>query len=206
MKECLICFENLYTGVSLIEYFTYRDIICGRCRAKMIPVGEYREIEGMHIFVLYEYNEFMESLLFQFKEGRDIALKSLFFYRWNKTINDKFKGWTIAFMPSGVKRIQERGFYPLQEMLSEISLLKMDLFEKTKEYKQSQMNYKQRKGIHKVIKRKKGISLQETKLLLVDDVITSGNTLLSAFALVKDAKQTAILVLCDNHHNVEKCD
>ena len=207
MKECLICFNDLYEGVPLNEYFTYNDVICGKCRAKMVPIGKWREIEGMHIFVLYEYNDFMESLLFQFKEGRDIALKDLFFYRWNKTINDKFKNWTIAFMPSSEKRFAERRFFPLKEMMRDVKLVKLTPFEKTKDYKQSQKHYEQRKGIHKVIQRKKEISIQGTKLLLVDDVVTSGQTLLSAYHLVeKEVKEVCALVLCDNHRDVEICD
>lgn len=207
MEECLLCFHDLYQGVFLTEYFTYDDLICGRCRRNMIPLGKWRLIHGVKVFVLYEYNDFMESLLFQFKEGRDIALASLFFHRWNKTINDKFKDYCMVFMPSASQKIKERGFIPLACMLDKISLKKIDLFEKTVNYKQSHMSYEQRKGIHKVMKRIKGSTINEKKLLLVDDVITSGETLKRAYDLVKDkSEEVCALILCDNHRDVDNCD
>ena len=204
MKRCLICFEDLYKGVSILDYFSFNDCICGNCRSKMQISLKEKKIEDLEILTLYEYDTFMESLLFQFKEGRDIALKEVFFKKWIPYINTRFKGWTIVYMPSSKKHCKERGFIPLEEMLKHIQLEKIELFEKTTDYKQSSRSYIERKEVRKVMKLKDGVTIFPKKLLFVDDVVTSGNTLLSAYELVKGKAEIKALVLCDNHINDEE--
>ena len=85
------------------------------------------------------------------------------------------------------------------------NLEKIELFEKAMDYKQSSRNYKERKEVRKILKLKENCIIPPDKLLFVDDVITSGNTLLSAYELVKgNVKEIKALVLCDNHLKKEE--
>lgn len=207
MKRCRICFEDLYEEVSLLSYFSYEDIICEKCRYQMNAIHTWKQIEELEVFYLYAYDSYMESLLFQFKEGRDIALKDVFFYKDKKRIEKMFKGYTIIYMPSSVKHTKQRGFFPLEEMLRDINLPKYHYFEKTREYKQSSKSYDKRKEVAQIIRvREECIPLKD-KILLVDDVCTSGETLLCAYKLIqKEGREIKALVLCDNHTHVELCD
>lgn len=194
----MICFEDLYHKVSIFDYFTYQDIICSSCRRKMIEKKKWEKLEDLDIFCIYEYDSFMESLLFQFKEGRDIALKHVFLHPYVSYIEKMFKDYTIIYIPSYKEHTKGRGFFPLEEMWEEINLPKIHLFEKKEDYKQSSMSYENRNKIKNKIKKNGKIPLG--KILLVDDVITSGNTLLSVYEILKKENiEMKALVLCDNH-------
>ena len=66
--------------------------------------------------------------------------------------------------------------------------------------------YENRKKIKDVLTLKENVSIP-SKILLVDDVITSGQTILSAYRFIeKKAETIKILVLCDNTQSVELCD
>ena len=130
----------------------------------------------------------------------------MFFYRHTKYIESSFKGYTIVYMPSSKEHLERRGFFPLKEMLENIALDKMELFEKKETYKQSSQTYVNRKKIKEVLTLKENVSIP-SKILLVDDVITSGQTILSAYRFIeKKAEIIKILVLCDNTQSVELCD
>ncbi|NBK97115.1 MAG: ComF family protein [Erysipelotrichia bacterium] len=190
-----------------MEYFQKEDIICGECKRKLHVLNRWYEWENHKIKALYLYNDFMESLLFQFKEGRDVALKKVFFKAFIKEIFDNFKDYTIVYMPSSKKKCEERGFFPLALMLEELSLTKLTVFKKNKEMKQSMQSYENRKNIAKVIDFEDNVSIPQSKLLLVDDVCTSGNTLKCAFNLLKEhTYEVEALVLSIHPRFVESCD
>lgn len=54
-------------------------------------------VDGHNVHVLYEYNEFMEQLLFQYKEDQDIALAGLFLHGHPRLIRrlrkDSWQPW-----------------------------------------------------------------------------------------------------------------
>lgn len=207
MKCCLICFNDVHCGLSLMQYFGKEDIICGVCANKFEKLNHWYTKDGLHIKALYLYNDFMESLLFQFKEGRDVALKDVFFREYTKEIFDKFKGYTIVYMPSSEVKCKERGFFPLELMLANVELKKCELLRKSKDIKQSMQTYEKRANIKNVIKLKDKVQIPQTNLLLVDDVCTSGNTLKCAFNLLKEHKyEVKALVLSIHPRFVESCD
>lgn len=204
---CKICFEDIYHKVSLLSYFSYKDVICEGCRSKMQEINKWKQIDTLNVYCIYAYDTYMENLMFQFKEGRDIALKDVFLYTQKKKIEKMFKDYTIIFMPSSKEHTKIRGFIPLEEMFLNINLNKENILEKKGMYKQSVLSYAQRKQVKNCIKMKKGCKKHRGKVLLVDDVMTSGETLLSAYALLKDdCEEIKALIVCDNHKDVELCD
>jgi len=207
MKRCLICFEDLYHHVPLLSYFCYKDIICGACRSKMILHQKWNKLNELDVYSFYIYDRYMESLLFQYKEGRDIALSKVFFHPFINFIEKQFKGYTIIYMPSSEQHLKRRGFFPLEEMLEEVNLKKCHYFVKTREYKQSSQSYENRKQVKDVIAIKDKSDPLPNKILLVDDVCTSGETLLCAYELIKsETRSIKALILCDNRRSVELCD
>lgn len=127
--------------------------------------------------MIYVYNSFMESLLFQYKEGRDVALQQIFFHEIVKELEAKFRNYTIVLPPSSIQKNKERGFHCLKSMLEDCHLQKISPFQKVGDYKQSSQPFLQRKNIENHIKFI-GISEKcKKRLLIVDDVCTSGHTL-----------------------------
>lgn len=184
MRYCLICFEDIYHKTSFIQYFQKEDIICGQCARKFVLCKQSFKIDTLILDAIYVYNDFLESLFFQLKEGRDIALQDIFLRNMNNELIKKYRGFTLVFMPSSNQKTKERGFFALEAMFKQIHLPKISLFEKNKDIKQSIQTYTKRKEISKHIVLKEGAVLPCTKILLVDDVCTSGSTLKSAYDLI----------------------
>ena len=92
-------------------------------------------------------------------------------------------------------------------MLSHCKIPIIEPFYKISNHKQSLQTYENRVLISQVIKRNSNIRLPNTKLLLVDDVCTSGNTLISAYKLLqKHPYKIEALVLCAHQRFVDSCD
>lgn len=204
---CLLCSQDIDHQVSIFNYFFQKDLLCGNCRKQLEVFHQYVVKRGVKILALYLYNDFVENMLFQFKEGRDVALKHTFLYLYKKEIKDKFRHYTIVYMPSFKKKNEERGFFALEEMLEEIELPKISVFEKKKTYKQSLQPYEKRNKVKEVLTLKKGYSLPKTPLLLFDDMLTSGNTLLHAYSLIQEHPYDIQACVCCIHPLfVETCD
>lgn len=181
---CLLCFQHLQQGISLSAYVTSVDCICGLCRKRFEVCDTLCEVEGMHIHALYVYNDFFEDVMFTFKEQKDVALAPLFLSPFLKTLQKRYKGYTVLFAPSSKEKEQERGFVTLALLYRALKLESRSLFYKCKDYKQSNQPYLKRHQIAQVLALNKQ-ELPQTKLLLVDDMCTSGATLKAMYQLVK---------------------
>lgn len=204
MKACKICFRSIDEGVNLREYLFYDDIICGNCRHKFIENKKTYSYHNLRITAFYLYDDFLESLLFQYKEARDIALADVFLWKKKEEVFDIFRHSTCILMPSSEQKIKERGFHHLERMLECCHVEPISCFEKKDGYKQSTQRASERGKIKEVIKLKYPI---EKDFILFDDVITSGNTLLSAASLLKDSNQIVKAVALSVHPLfVELCE
>lgn len=209
MKEawCRLCMEEITNNQTLFEFLNQDALLCDSCRRELEVLNKTVKLNGMPLHIAYTYNDFLENMIFQYKEGLDTALRDVFFHDIIKKINDKFRHFTIVFMPSSEAKTAERGFLPMKEMLHACRMETIEPFYKTQNHKQSLQSFENRKYISQVIKLKPDIVLPKTKLLLVDDVVTSGNTLLCAYDLLqKHTYKIEALALCANPRFVESCD
>lgn len=207
MKYCLLCHRELDYKENFFQYFQERDGLCGGCKEQLKFLNVKTQLEDMPLHILYEYNDFLESMLYQFKEGRDIALANVFFQPFLTKLSSKFRHYVIVLMPSSKEKMVERGFLPVREMLKKCSLPLWEPFYKVNNRKQSMQSFENRKTISQVIKRKENEEIPGRKLLLVDDVCTSGSTLLCAYHLLKEHRlKIEALVLCAHPLFVESCD
>lgn len=204
---CLYCFGNMEEQLSWYDWWKQDALLCGRCKAKLHRLDMDTCIEELPLHILFEYNEDMESMLFQYKEGRDIALAPAFFYEDKKKFIDRYRHHTIVLLPSSKKKYIERGFQPVKEMLAGMEIEVIEPFVKLYDHKQSLQSYENRKKIDQVIQRNYEICLPDTPLVLVDDVCTSGSSLKRAYHLIKEHRyKIEAFVLCAHPLFVESCD
>ena len=109
----------------------------------------------------------------------------------------KYQGYTICYAPSFELSDKERGFNHVEVIFSSLKNKKIKLFYKNKDYKQSDQSFKNRDKINSVIELKKDNLKGLKKVLIVDDVLTSGNTLYTCASLlhkegIKDIKLLTI--------------
>ncbi|MDE6195963.1 MAG: ComF family protein [Erysipelotrichaceae bacterium] len=205
--HCLFCFQNIQKELSFFDWICQDTLLCGECKKKLHRINTYKKIGECSVYILYLYNDMFESMIYQWKENRDIALKNVFLYDVRKELFDKFRHYTIVVMPSSQEKIKERGFHHLMEMFQIVGLPMIDPFEKLYNWKQSLQSLEDRHFINKVIRLKKGFVLPATPLLLVDDVCTSGSTLKWAYHLLQKHIYTIEALAVSAHPLfVEFCD
>lgn len=182
MKYCLLCEEDVEQEIELLEFLFRSPCICRSCKQQLHVVKKSFEKDEMKVFVLYEYEAFFENIMYQFKEGKDVALAPLFLEGWERWFERKYRGYTIVFAPSAHQKTLERGFLPLAKIYENVRLPKRAPFVKVHEQKGK--TAKERKIItQEIALYQKEIGC---KLVFVDDVMTTGETAKQCVRLLKE--------------------
>ena len=194
--ECLICFQPLLKDVSILHMITNIPI-CNQCIAQFEII--HWDIDFYHhpLHILYNYNDFFKSLLFQYKGQYDYALKDTFLCLFQDELKKKYKDHIIVVAPSSLEDNLKRGFAPIESIAKTIfNHVFVGLYKKEK-YKQSDLRYEERKMVMDKIGIRNGEVLKGKKVLIIDDVLTSGSTLLTCLSLVsmQNPKSIELLVL-----------
>lgn len=155
--------------------FLKNHLVCEMCRDELVEHRMVYKINGISYYVLYEYNEFLERLLFQFKEQRDIVLAPLFLHEYKTVFESIVKDNCICVMCSSDYNRMQRAFEPNIEILKGYSVYS-PLY-KSSHMKQSSLHPSERNKIKSVIHKKECYNLPTKPILLFDDVCTTGNTI-----------------------------
>ena len=76
---------------------------------------------------------------------------------------------------------------------------------KKERYKQSELSYTERKSVQGKIEMRNGNTIKNKKVLIIDDVLTSGSTLLACLSLVlKYNPQRVELLVLSTKQNIEE--
>lgn len=206
-QHCLYCFDDITKKQDFYAWLKKDACLCGVCQSQLLPYQKSKQILRMPIYILYVYNEFLETMIYQYKEGKDIALKSVFFHSFIQEIEHRYKGYTLVLMPSSEEKTKERGFHALRNMLEVINLPKIEPFYKSENRKQSLQSVEQRAHIDEIIHLNTSVVIPKTKLLLIDDVCTTGSTIKCAYNLLRKHKLSIeALVLCANPLFIQERD
>lgn len=204
---CRICFRELDDKRPLISWLFDQPIICYPCQKQFVRFQKQCHDDEISVYAYYLYNDFMENLLFQYKESRDIALAPVFLNAIHQDFIDRFRHATLVPMPSSDAKTKERGFVPLLKMLENEKVAICDCLMKKGAYKQSRQRGKSRENIREMMQFKEEVPLPKGRIILFDDVLTSGNTLKTARRLfLQHGIETECVVLSIHPHFVELCD
>lgn len=146
---------------------------------------------------VYIYNPTIRTLLYQFKGCRDYELKNVFFGYPALILRLRYRGYTLVPAPSSKSHDEKRGFNQVVAMSECLHLPMGHYLEKRVEAKQSDLSAKERAKIGKYMAYVGPTSLKGKKILLVDDVYTTGSTAKSCLRLLKQRrpKKLALLVM-----------
>lgn len=143
--------------------------------------------------IVYQYNDFFKQLLFQYKGQYDLALKDVFLCTMVTELQRKYKDYIIVVIPSSNEDNNKRGFCPNEKIVETFSTKIFTGMYKNTNYKQT--SQKDRTGIKKVLEIKDGYLLTNQKILIFDDVMTSGNTILACTEIIAPYHPKCIEIL-----------
>lgn len=203
--ECLVCFKPIVEGLDLFELLFTNDILCGHCRKKLIKLDRIYDVEGLKIHTIYQYNDVIEKWMYQIKESKDETLGKCFLYGLSKKIEKAYRGYVLVMVPSSIEKTQERGFHAVSKIFASVDLDKRNCFIKDN-IKQSKLNRIERQHVYNAIHLIDSSIKECKKILLVDDVCTTGSSLKACVELLKtDENQVDILVIALNDTWIKNC-
>lgn len=195
-RQCLICFKNIDQFPSLY-HLCYRSTLCFNCLNQFTIYNQTCNFNGYKLTILYYYNDFFKKILFQYKGQGDFALKDAFLNAYPE-FKIKYHHFLIALVPSSHQDNLRRGFNPNEMIVRSFSNNIFKGLYKTSNYKQT--SQKDRQKVSNVIKIKDGKQLFNQDVIIFDDVITSGNTIMTCANLIAayHPKSIAFLVMASN--------
>lgn len=166
------------------------------------------KIDNINGLTIYEYDEDIKTLIFQFKGCGDYELKDLFVSPFSKYLSKKYKNYLVLPVPSSKERIEDRGFEHVNEMFSCLTLKMIEPIIKIKNEKQSSKNYKDRLKVASCFKLISNKDIKDKNILLVDDICTTGSTLKAIKNLLLEggAKKIEILVVAKRDFTKEELE
>lgn len=168
--HCLFCDQIIQQPSSFTQFLlgipsTY---CCKRCEEQIEYTSDSHAI--------YFYNSFMQDVLHQFKFLKDIRVADFF----AKALKKKVRGMEydlIIPIPMHVEMEKKRTFSPVEVVLQQAKLPFQSVLEKTTMSQQSKKTYEQRINSSSFFKSLPQVDVTQQKILLIDDLITTGTTI-----------------------------
>ena len=169
--------------------------LCRKCYEEMKPKFFRFKVGKAKATAVYPYEEKVRSTLFQFKGCYDYELKDVFLNYPKPLLRARFRGFTIIPAPSSDAHNAQRGFNHVQEMFSCLGLPMLLALKKVGDVKQTTLDYAQRQSVKERISYVGPKDLSGKKILLVDDVFTTGATIKACQAFIEKRHPKTIQIL-----------
>lgn len=191
---CIICGEEDCFG------------ICSNCKKSINLIGEAYQDE---IISYGYYGGVLKELILKFKYKNDFTAGDILAELLREYVAEKmdYKEYILAYIPLSKKSKKARGFnqceYIARKIAGNLEIEVVELLTKVKETKEQKKLKKDERfeNIREAFGLKKGINIKNKKIILIDDVTTTGATLQEASKLLKkfDIGDIKLLTLAKSH-------
>ena len=170
-------------------------MICEDCFHSLKPKFINFQINSINALAIYNYDDVIKKLIYTFKGCYDYELKDVFLTRFLPYLRLVYKGYVVVCAPSSQIDDEKRGFNHVKEIFKSLNLPILDVLRKTKREKQSDKSSKDRLKVEKIIEGFDLEKLNNKKVLIVDDIYTTGATMFKIIQIVQSAHPKDIKVL-----------
>lgn len=190
-NRCLWCNECIYQNRNISDIFFSNDCLCTKCRSLLKPQYIHFNQHGVKGLAIYEYDATLAEMFFQFKQGLDIDLASVFLPLELSKIQRYIGLRQCIIAPSSKASFLKRHFIPLNLILKPLHRPIISPFIKLSD---------EQKGLALSKRQEVSIALkQELKLrdhlCLIDDVFATGSTIKACLTALNNAGYNDINVL-----------
>lgn len=141
---------------------------------------------------LYIYNKFLKEVISRYKFRGDYVLSKFFGNELKKVIKN-LEYDLLMPIPLSEVRLYERGFNQAEALIVEAGLDHVNVLNRTHSEKQSKKTRKERVGIDNVFIFRNMDHVLGKKVVIVDDVYTTGSTIMHAARVLKEHGANSIL-------------
>lgn len=198
---CGSCYEEI------LFFDETNKSVCKYCRKEIKEDSEIcldckvwqKELDNFELnhYYLYHHNEQMKDYFKRYKFLGDIGMGKVF----TKDVHDKLNhfirdGYLIVPIPLSKKRLKTRGFNQVEVFLESCQIKSTPILGKKKETEaQSKKTREERLLSKQPFYLKKGgkSTIHNKKVLIIDDVYTTGRTILHAYECLFQAKPQKII-------------
>ncbi len=190
---CKVCFNkaNESTLYNVISDYP----LCDECLSKLQPIWKKEKIDGIKHLFIYEYDDEIRDLIYKYKACGDLELKDVFVSRYKRYLKALYSGYLIVPAPSSMESDELRGFNHVEEIFKSCGFKITKCINKKCDFKQSSLSAKERSEVANKLEIVFGEKLRHKKVLLVDDIYTTGSTIKAMINLVKPYNPRRIKVL-----------
>ncbi len=178
-QACDICFKSIGMKPFIDSVMHPRQhLLCSCCCAQLRIKKFYREDLSVKTCVLFEYRDFIRNLILRYKVHNDDYLKRYLFEYHRLWIRLHYVGYHYVIAPSHQNTTKSSKKNHLENLVENIGLKCSGInLINTAPIKQAQCNAQQRCLIRNHIQLEKVLHTKTKKILIIDDIVTTGNTL-----------------------------